>query len=463
MSQSHRFPSRSSGKLGLDARYPPGRSHLEVATPAELKMASRRLEPEDLVVRRPPPDYAMTLLAVAEGRRLTLLDLQVDGTGHVEHQQDARFRFVAIELVAAKVAVEPEQVESAEKPPAMPRTPASSASPSTLLSISRYSSKPERSRPYEREIRRRADLRRAAISPRARGGDHGGRPLSRVRRADAPLPAWSPARPAWTSPGFIGAIAAGDPDAAARTIFAENLLGATCAASARLRSCARQLACCRSRGRRADRDRRASAVRDRLALETGRADPRARPSERPRVAVVGAGPAGSVCAGELASRGYPVTVFDGERRSAASSATRSPLSAGVRTAAAGSGGAGAMGVEFRLGTRIAQVSSRSSLRNGRCLPRCRHGPRPRVSYPGDELPASGTRCRSSRRSRPGAPPEVGRASSSSAAATPRSTSPARRSGSGQSVTLVYRRGEAEMPAYPRRSPRPARRGPASSS
>ena len=46
------------------------------------------------------------------------------------------------------------------------------------------------------------------------------------------------------------------------------------------------------------------------ALEAGRALRERAPSNGLRVAVIGAGPAGLVCAGELAARGYGVTVFD---------------------------------------------------------------------------------------------------------------------------------------------------------
>src|SRR6478672_4448958 len=99
-------------------------------------------------------------------------------------------------------------------------------------------------------------------------------------------------------------------DHAARVIFAENLLGGTCA-----RVCPTELLCegacvlahegqppiaigLLQRHAAEDGLERGLAVR-RRAGPTGR-----------RIAVVGAGPAGLVCAGELAACGHDVTVFD---------------------------------------------------------------------------------------------------------------------------------------------------------
>src|SRR5262245_54200073 len=111
-------------------------------------------------------------------------------------------------------------------------------------------------------------------------------------------------------PRFIAEIAADDPAAAAQTIFAENLLGGTCA-----RVCPVEVLCegacvLHAQGR----PPIAVGALQRYATDsafTGRARPRAgaRRNGR-RVAVLGAGPAGLVAAGELAARGYTVTVYD---------------------------------------------------------------------------------------------------------------------------------------------------------
>jgi dihydropyrimidine dehydrogenase (NAD+) subunit PreT len=111
-------------------------------------------------------------------------------------------------------------------------------------------------------------------------------------------------------PGFVAAIADGDPARAAELIFAENLLGGTCA-----RVCPTELYCEGAcvlvhEGRQPIEIGRLQRHAADLALEThlplrGRAEPTGF-----RVAVIGAGPAGLACAGELAALGHQVTVFD---------------------------------------------------------------------------------------------------------------------------------------------------------
>jgi organic hydroperoxide reductase OsmC/OhrA len=116
MVKAHRFPVSIQWQEGrLTRAAAPGKPDLEVATPPEFRGGIAGVwSPEDLLVASTAACYAVTLLAVAEGKRLTLLDLHVDGSGHVERRKDGRYGFVVIELVA-KVAVEPEQVERAEK------------------------------------------------------------------------------------------------------------------------------------------------------------------------------------------------------------------------------------------------------------------------------------------------------------------------------------------------------------
>jgi dihydropyrimidine dehydrogenase (NAD+) subunit PreT len=111
-------------------------------------------------------------------------------------------------------------------------------------------------------------------------------------------------------PGFVAAVARDDPDAAARIIFAENLLGGTCS-----RVCPVELLCegacvLHHEGRKPV----SVGLLQRFATDralAGGTSLRARaPHNWLRVAVIGAGPAGLVCAGELASLGYAVTVYD---------------------------------------------------------------------------------------------------------------------------------------------------------
>jgi dihydropyrimidine dehydrogenase (NAD+) subunit PreT len=154
-------------------------------------------------------------------------------------------------------------------------------------------------------------------------------------------------------PGFVAAIAAGDTAAAATTIFAENILGGTCA-----RVCPVEVLCQRDcvlvhEGRAPIE----IGALQRYATEWGYAngvplrDPTA-PNGK-HVAVIGAGPAGLAAAGELAARGYAVTVYD-ERREvgglvrygiAPYRQTNEPLPEEARLLAE-------LGVEFCLETRI---------------------------------------------------------------------------------------------------------------
>lgn len=113
--KAHRFPvSIQWQERRLTRASAPGKPDLEVATPPEFKGGIPGVwSPEDLLVAATAACYAVTLLAVAERRRVRLLDLQVDATGHVELRKDGRFGFVAIDLVA-NIDVAPESVEAAE-------------------------------------------------------------------------------------------------------------------------------------------------------------------------------------------------------------------------------------------------------------------------------------------------------------------------------------------------------------
>jgi organic hydroperoxide reductase OsmC/OhrA len=114
--KAHRFPVSIQWEEGrLTRATAPGKPELEIATPPEFKGGIAGVwSPEDLLVAATAACYTVTLLAVAEGKRVTLLDLHVDGVGHVEQRHDGRFGFVVIELMAT-IAVEPGQVEAAEK------------------------------------------------------------------------------------------------------------------------------------------------------------------------------------------------------------------------------------------------------------------------------------------------------------------------------------------------------------
>ena len=154
-------------------------------------------------------------------------------------------------------------------------------------------------------------------------------------------------------PRFIAEIAEGDPGAAAATIFAENMLGGTCA-----RVCPVEVLC--EGACVLDHEQRppiAIGALQRYAtdrfFEQGLPLRTRAPANGRRVAVIGAGPSGLACAGELAARGYDVTVYD-EREEigglvryaiAPYRQVREPLPEEARALAR-------LGVELRLGTQI---------------------------------------------------------------------------------------------------------------
>ncbi|GAA0293803.1 NAD(P)-dependent oxidoreductase [Rhodovulum strictum] len=111
-------------------------------------------------------------------------------------------------------------------------------------------------------------------------------------------------------PLFIREIATGAPRAAARTIFAQNILGGMCARVCPTeqlceQSCVRETA----EGKPVAIGRLQRFATDTLMAAGGHPFTRAAPTGR-RIAVVGAGPAGLACAHRLAMKGHEVTLFD---------------------------------------------------------------------------------------------------------------------------------------------------------
>ena len=115
-------------------------------------------------------------------------------------------------------------------------------------------------------------------------------------------------------PLFIRQIQAGQPEAAARTIFDQNILGGTCA-----RVCPTETlcegACVReaAEGKPVEIGRLQRYATDALMARQGHPYARA-DSTGKRVAVVGAGPAGLACAHRLAMHGHEVTIHEAEAK-----------------------------------------------------------------------------------------------------------------------------------------------------
>ena len=111
-------------------------------------------------------------------------------------------------------------------------------------------------------------------------------------------------------PLFIRQIATGTPEAAARTIFAQNIMGGMCARVCPTETlceevCVRELA----EGKPVEIGRLQRYATDTLMAKAGHPFTRAADTGK-MVAVVGAGPAGLSCAHRLALHGHSVTVFE---------------------------------------------------------------------------------------------------------------------------------------------------------
>ncbi|MAA97297.1 MAG: dihydropyrimidine dehydrogenase [Stappia sp.] len=116
-------------------------------------------------------------------------------------------------------------------------------------------------------------------------------------------------------PGFIRQISTGNEIGAAKTIFAENILGGMCA-----RVCPTETLCEEACVRNLSEDRPVQiGLLQRHATDTYLDDPQRHPFTRGaptgrRVAVVGAGPAGLSCAHALARLGHEVTIFEAREK-----------------------------------------------------------------------------------------------------------------------------------------------------
>jgi glutamate synthase (NADPH/NADH) small chain len=248
-------------------------------------------------------------------------------------------------------------------------------------------------------------------------------------------------------PRFIEALARDDIVDAAETIFAENVLGATCA-----RVCPVEVLCQGACVLEHDGQPPIEVARlQRFAADWALANdiPLRRPTAATgrTVAVVGAGPAGLSCAGELATRGHSVTVFEtreeigGLVRSAIAPyrIEREPLPAELRALEA-------LGVRFRFGATIGcldELGGFDAVFLGVGL-----GDDVRLPLPGDDLEGVWESLRFVEALKSGESIDIGRrviviGGGNTAIDVARESL---RLGAAH-VTVVYRRTRDEMPAY----------------
>lgn len=110
-------------------------------------------------------------------------------------------------------------------------------------------------------------------------------------------------------PEFIGQVAEGNFEEAYRIINRENRLPAVCG-----RVCPQETQCEQVCVRGIKHQPVAIGRLERFvadyAMQNGLVEAKPEPAQQQKVAVVGSGPAGLTCAGELAQRGYQVTIFE---------------------------------------------------------------------------------------------------------------------------------------------------------
>jgi glutamate synthase (NADPH/NADH) small chain len=253
-------------------------------------------------------------------------------------------------------------------------------------------------------------------------------------------------------PAFVAALARDEAEEAARIIYAENLLGGTCA-----RVCPVELLCegacvLHHEGRKPVEIGRLQRYACDTALSTGHALRARGPFNWLRVAVIGAGPAGLACAGELAALGYDVTVYD--QRIEPGGLVRyaiapyriqcEPLPEEARVLAE-------LGVHFELGIEIDSTEALAAVAADAdaVVLAVGLGADVHVRYPGDELPGVWESLPFIEAIKTGELPEVGESvcvigGGNTAVDVARE---AVRLGA-ERVTMLYRRTAAEMPAYP---------------
>ncbi len=251
-------------------------------------------------------------------------------------------------------------------------------------------------------------------------------------------------------PGFVTAIADGDPTRAAELIFAENLLGGTCA-----RVCPTELLCEGAcvlvhEGRRPVEIGRLQRHAADLALGEQPLRTRSAPTGF-SVAVIGAGPAGLACAGELAARGHEVTVYD-ERREVGGLVRYAiapyrqldePLPAEAELVQS-------LGARIALGRHVGpDLLRRIAASSDAVVLAVGLGPDSRVRYLGDDLDGVWDSLPFIEALKTGRTPRIGRrvAVIGGGNTAIDVAIEAKRLGA-DAVTILYRRTEGEMPAYP---------------
>ena len=250
-------------------------------------------------------------------------------------------------------------------------------------------------------------------------------------------------------PKFIKKIATGNLNGSARAIFESNLLGATCS-----RVCPVEELCEGACVLGAEHKPISIGRLQRYAMDhayRNRVFVKAAPATGKKIAVIGSGPAGLSCAGELARRGHSVTIFEKRELPGGLSTygiivLREPIEVAQAEAAM----IESLGVRVRSGVEFGRDVSLEDLRKdfdavflGLGL-----GSTPNLNIPGEESILDGLAYIEQSKLDPAAVKRarnvvvIGAGNTAIDCATI-----ARRLGA-QRVTMLYRRSEQEVTAYP---------------
>jgi len=252
-------------------------------------------------------------------------------------------------------------------------------------------------------------------------------------------------------PGFISAIYRGEIQQAAETIYAENILGATCAKVCPVETLCEGACVLSEEGRKPVEIGRLQRYATESALSNSISIPKQSPANNKKVAIIGAGPGGLSCAAELAKMGYKVTVYDQNKdfggliryAIAPYRIMRAPLTDEVRLIKD-------LGVNFRMGEavdtpeKLKEIEqSADSIFLGIGL-----GKDVKMNYPGEELTGVWDSLDFIRLIKTGPLPDLGDkvAVIGGGNTAIDAAIEAKRLGA-HNVTIFYRRTEDEMPAY----------------
>ncbi|SMO59602.1 NAD(P)-dependent oxidoreductase [Gracilimonas mengyeensis] len=252
-------------------------------------------------------------------------------------------------------------------------------------------------------------------------------------------------------PGFISAIAEGNPEKAADIIYEQNILGGTCARVCPVETLCEGKCVLMKEGRKpVEIARLQRYATDQVSVEAVRKRSFDGTNGH-KVAVIGAGPAGLSCAAELASKGYEVTVYDEHedfggliRYAIAPYRINShPIPKEVEMIKE-------MGVEFKMSTPVdtAEKLRRIEEENEAVFLGIGLGRDVDLHYEGENLPGVWNSLEFIEAIKTGHPIQVGQSvavigGGNTAIDVARE---AKRLG-GVEVTMYYRRTESEMPAY----------------